>query len=52
MAFMLLSMVISNNSKYQIALDLTKKRSEVNIAKDNNVSPSIVERVMDSFYKT
>ena len=43
---------ISNNTKYQIALDLTKKRSEVDIAKDNNVSPNTVERVMDSFYKT
>lgn len=41
---------ISNNTKYQIALDLTKKRSEVDISKDNNVSPNTVERVMDSFY--
>lgn len=41
---------ISNNTKHQIALDLTKKRSEVDIAKDNNVSANTVERVMDSFY--
>ena len=41
---------ISNNTKHQIALDLTKKRSEKDIAFDNNVSPNTVERVMDSFY--
>ena len=43
---------ISNNTKYQIALNLMKKRSEVDIALDNNVSPNTVERVMDSYYKT
>ena len=43
---------ISNNTKYQIALDLTKKRSEKDIAFDNNVSPNTVERVMDSFYES
>lgn len=41
---------ISNNTKYSIALDLTKKRSEKDIAIDNNVSPNTVERVMDSYY--
>ena len=41
---------ISNNTKHQIALDLVKKRSEKDIAFDNNVSPNTVERVMDSFY--
>ena len=41
---------ISNNIKYNIALDLTKKRSEKDIAIDNNVSPNTVERVMDSYY--
>lgn len=43
---------ISNMVKCKIALDLTKKRSEVDIAKDNNTSPNTVERVMDSYYKT
>ena len=43
---------ISNNTKHQIALDLTKKRSEVDISNDNNVSPNTVERVMDSFYES
>lgn len=42
---------ISNNTKYSIAKDLTKKRSEKDIASDNNVSPNTVERVMDSYYK-
>ena len=41
---------ISNNTKYNIALDLTKKRSEKDIAIDNNVSPNTVERIMDSYY--
>ena len=41
---------ISNNTKYNIALELTKKRSEKDIAIDNNVSPNTVERVMDSYY--
>ena len=43
---------ISNNVKYKIALDLTKKRSEKDIALDNDVSSNTVERVMDSFYET
>lgn len=43
---------ISNNTKHQTALDLTKKCFDVDIAKDNNVSANTVERVMDSFYKT
>lgn len=42
---------ISNNVKHKIASDLTKKRSEKDIALDNNVSPNTVERVMDSFYE-
>ena len=43
---------ISNNVKHKIALDLTKKRSEKDIALDNDVSSNTVERVMDSFYET
>jgi transposase len=43
---------ISNNTKHKIANDLTKKRSEKDIAFDNNVSPNTVERVMDSYYET
>ena len=43
---------ISNITKHKIALDLTKKRSEKDIAFDNGVSPNTVERVMDSFYET
>ncbi len=43
---------ISNNVKHKIALDLSKKRSEKDIASDNNVSPNTVERVMDSFYES
>ena len=43
---------ISNNVKHKIAFDLTKKRSEKDIALDNDVSPNTVERVMDSFYET
>lgn len=43
---------ISNNTKYKIAEDLTKKRSEKDIAEDNNVSPNTVERIMDSYYET
>lgn len=43
---------ISNNTKHHIAKDLTKKRSEKDIAADNNVSPNTVERVMDSYYNT
>ena len=41
---------ISNNTKYKIATDLVKKRSEKDVALDNNVSPNTVERVMDSYY--
>ena len=43
---------ISNNTKHKIASDLTKKRSEKDIAFDNNVSPNTVERIMDSYYET
>lgn len=43
---------ISNMTKHKIALDLTKKRSEKDIALDNGVSSNTVERVMDSFYET
>ena len=41
---------ISNNTKYSIVVDLTKKRSEKDIAIDNNVSPNTVERIIDSYY--
>ena len=43
---------ISNITKHKIAVDLTKKRSEKDIASDNRVSSNTVERVMDSFYET
>ena len=43
---------ISNITKHKIAKDLTKKRSEKDIAFDNNVSTNTVERVMDSYYET
>ena len=43
---------ISNNTKYKMASDLVKKRSEKDIALDNNVSPNTVERIMDSYYET
>ena len=43
---------ISNNTKHKIACDLIKKRSEKDIALDNNVSPNTVERVIDSYYET
>ena len=42
---------ISNNTKHKIAVDLIKKRSEKDIALDNNVSPNTVERIMDSYYE-
>ena len=42
---------ISNNTKHSIAIDLIKKRSEKDIATDNNVSPNTVERVIDSYYE-
>jgi len=43
---------ISKSTKWNIAKDLKEKRSEKDIAKDNNVSPNTVERVMDSYYDT
>ena len=43
---------ISNNTKHNIARDLVKKRSEKDIALDNDVSPNTVERIMDSYYET
>ena len=42
---------ISNNTKQSIAVDLIKKRSEKDIAIDNNVSPNTVQRVIDSYYE-
>ena len=41
---------ISNPTKLSIASDLIKKRSEKDIAIDNDVSPNTVERVIDSYY--
>ena len=41
---------ISNDVKYAIALDLKNKISEKDIAKRYNVSPNIVERIIDSHY--
>lgn len=46
------SCFISNNTKHKIAKDLVKKRSEKDIASDNNVSPNTVERIMDSYYES
>ena len=43
---------ISKNTKWKIAKDLKEKRSEKDIARDNNVSPNTVERIMDSYYDT
>ena len=43
---------ISINTKLTIANDLRNKISEKDIAKNNNVSPNTVERVMDSYYDT
>lgn len=43
---------ISNNTKLSIVRDLVKKRSEKDIAIDNNVFPNTVERVIDSYYKS
>jgi transposase len=43
---------ISNNTKWKIANELRNKISEKDIAKNNNVSPNTVERIMDSFYDT
>ena len=42
---------ISLNTKHKIALDLKDKISEKDIAKNNNVSPNTVERIMDSYYE-
>jgi len=42
---------ISNNTKRSIAARLIKKRSEKDIAIDNNVSPNTVERIIDSYYE-
>lgn len=41
---------ISNTTKHSITQDLMKKRSEKDIALDNNVSPNTVERIIDSYY--
>ena len=41
---------ISNNTKHSIAIDLTKKISQKDIAIYNNVSSNSVERVIDSYY--
>lgn len=43
---------ISNMTKHKIAIDLTLKISEKDIASNNGVSTNTVERVMDSFYET
>ena len=43
---------ISNDTKLSITQDLIKKRSEKDIAIDNNVSPNTVERIIDSYFKT
>ena len=40
---------ISNNTKHTIALDATKKISEKDIAINNNVSHSTVNRIIDSY---
>ena len=41
---------ISKATKWHIANNLRKKRSEKDIAFDNNVSPNTVERIIDSYY--
>lgn len=41
---------ISNNTKFHIVKDLTKKISEKDISLNNNVSTNTVERVMDLYY--
>ena len=43
---------ISKNTKIKIAVELRNKISEKDIAKNNNVSPNTVERIMDSYYDT
>lgn len=43
---------ISKNTKWKIACELRNKVSEKDIAKNNNVSPNTVERIMDSYYDT
>jgi transposase len=41
---------ISKSTKWKIAKELRNKISEKDIAKNNNVSPNTVERVMDAYY--
>ena len=41
---------ISKNTKWKIANELRNKISEKDIARNNNVSPNTVERVMDSYF--
>ena len=43
---------LSKNTKQKIANELRNKISEKDIAKNNNVSPNTVERIMDSYYDT
>ncbi len=43
---------ISNPTKWKIATELRRKRSESNVAFDNDVSNSTIERIMDSYYDT
>ena len=43
---------ISKNTKQKITNELRNKISEKDIAKNNNVSPNTVERIMDSYYDT
>jgi transposase len=43
---------ISNNTKYSIALEAVKKISECDIASNNNVSHSTVNRIINSFYSS
>ena len=42
---------ISNSTKIAIALDLVNKKSVKDVAKQHNVSPSTVDRVMDTHYQ-
>ena len=43
---------LSKNTKQKIANELRNNISEKDIAKNNNVSPNTVERIMDSYYDT
>lgn len=43
---------ISKNTKWKIANELRNKISEKDIARNNNVSPNTVERIIDSYYDT